>query len=230
MPRRRRLSMAEAGQEIYNPRQRDRIIFKQTARETGGELLQLQIFASPNAPPPPDHVHPRQEERFETVSGTLRARVGGEERTLGPRERLVVPPGVSHTWWIGGEEDGHVLVEFRPALNTETFFETMYGLTRDGKVDENGVPPLLQMAIICRTYENYLPSPPIALQKALFAVLAPVGKLVGYRASYPEYSGVGPLVEVEGSGGGGRRAGAMVALFGAGILAVALLRQRASRR
>src|SRR3712207_2297726 len=72
-PRRRRLSMAEAGQEIYNPRQKDRIIFKQTARETGGDLLQLEIFTSPNAAPPPDHVHPRQEERFETVSGTLRA-------------------------------------------------------------------------------------------------------------------------------------------------------------
>jgi hypothetical protein len=48
---------------------------------------------------------------------------------------------VGYTWWIEGEEEGHVLVEFRPALNTETFFETMYGLARDGEVDENGVPP-----------------------------------------------------------------------------------------
>jgi hypothetical protein len=90
----------------------------------------------------------------------------------------------------------------------------------------------LQMAIICRTYDNYLPSPPIALQKAFFALLAPVGKLMGYRASYPGYSGADPLVEVEGLGGGGRRAGMVVAGLGAaGILAVALLlRRRASRR
>jgi quercetin dioxygenase-like cupin family protein len=224
--------MAKSGQEIYNSRQRDKIIFKDTARETGGELLQLEVFTAPNAAPPPDHVHPRQEERFECVSGILRARVGGKERTLRAGERMVVPPGVAHPWGIGGEEEGHVLVEFRPALNTETFFETMYGLARDGNVDENGVPPLLQMAIICRTYDNYLPSPPIALQKALFALLAPVGKLIGYRASYPEYSGTDPLVEVEGLGGGGRRAGMVVAVLGAaGILAVALLlRRRASRR
>lgn len=222
--------MAKSGEEVYNPRQRDRIVFKRTARETGGELLQLEIFAPPNAAPPPDHVHPRQEEHFETISGTLRARVGGEERTLRAGERMVVPPGVGHTWWIEGEEDGHVVVEFRPALNTETFFETMYGLARDGKVDENGIPPLLQMAIICRTYENYLPSPPIALQKSLFGILAPVGKLMGYRASYPEYSGADPLVELDGSGAAGRRAGMIVAAVGAGILAVALLRRRASRR
>ena len=47
--------MAKTGQEIYNPRQKDRIIFKKTARETGGELLQMELFASPNAAPPPDH-------------------------------------------------------------------------------------------------------------------------------------------------------------------------------
>ena len=88
------------------------------------------------------------------------------------------------------------------------------------------------MAIICRTNDNYLPSPPIALQKPLFALLAPVGKLMGYRASYPEYSGTDPLVEVEGLGGRGRRAGLVVAVLGAaGILAVTLLlRRRASRR
>lgn len=123
-----------------------------------------------------------------------------------------------------------VIMGIRPALNTETFFETIYGLSRYGKVDENGVPPLLQTAIICRTYENYLPSPPIWLQKALFAVLAPVGRLMGYRASYPEYSGADPLVEVDGSGGGGRQLGMIVATVGAGVLAVALLRRWTSLR
>jgi hypothetical protein len=36
--------MAKSGQGSYNPRQRDKIIFKQTARETSGELLQLEVF------------------------------------------------------------------------------------------------------------------------------------------------------------------------------------------
>jgi len=33
--------------------------------------------------------------------------------------------------------------------------------------------------------EIYLATPPIAVQKALFALLSTVGKLVGYRDHYP---------------------------------------------
>ena len=36
--------------------------------------------------------------------------------------------------------------------------------------------------------ELYLATPPIAVQKALFALLAPVGKLLGYKDHYPKYS------------------------------------------
>ncbi len=141
---------------------------------------------------------------------------------------MVVPAGVPHTWWIDGEEDARVLVEFQPALNTETFFETMYGLARDGRLDENGVPPFLQTAIISSAYGIYLPRPPVALQKALFALLVPVGRLAGYRASYPEYSGA-DVTKKAGSDDGWRRAG-ITSAVGAGVLAVALLRRRASRR
>jgi quercetin dioxygenase-like cupin family protein len=222
-------AMARAGEEIYNPRQNDRVVFLQTARETDGQLLRLEMFASPGAAAPPDHVHPRQEERFETVSGVLRARVGGEEHSLGAGETMVVPPGTPHTWWIDGQEDAHALVEFRPALNTETFFETMYGLARDGKVDENGVPPFLQTAVISSAYEIYLPRPPIAMQKALFALLVPVGRLMGYRPSYPEYSGT-DAPAMDGPGHRRSRRAGIVAAVGAGLLAFALVRRWAGRR
>jgi hypothetical protein len=53
--------------------------------------------------------------------------------------------------------------------------------------------------------------PPVALQKALSAVLAPVGKLMGYMTSYSEYSEADHLVDMHSSGDGGRRAGMIVA-------------------
>jgi len=77
-------------------------------------------------------------------------------------------------------------------LNTETFFENLYGLATDGKTDENGTANLLQVAVALNGLhkgEIYPATPPIALQKALFALLSPVGKLVGYRDHYPKYSG-----------------------------------------
>ena len=81
--------------------------------------------------------------------------------------------------------------EVRPALNSEVFFETLYGLARDGRTDESGVPNLMQFAVMLNGLhkgEIYLAKPPIALQKALFALLSPAGKLLGYRDHYPRYS------------------------------------------
>ena len=72
--------------------------------------------------------------------------------------------------------------------------------------------------------------PPVALQKALSAVVAPVGKLMGYMASYPEYGEADHLVEMYSSGDGGRRAGMIVAAVGGGIFAVVVPRRRVSRR
>jgi oxalate decarboxylase/phosphoglucose isomerase-like protein (cupin superfamily) len=62
--------MARAGDEIYNPVQQDRIIWRKTARDTDGELLGADLFVSPGGGNPL-HVHPRQEERFKAVSGSL---------------------------------------------------------------------------------------------------------------------------------------------------------------
>ena len=54
--------MAKAGQLIENPIIGDRILFRQTAQETGGELLELEIFARPAAAGPPIHIHPNSGE------------------------------------------------------------------------------------------------------------------------------------------------------------------------
>lgn len=62
-------------------------------------------------------------------------------------------------------------------MNTEVFFETLYGLARDGKTDENGVPNLLQRAVTLSGInegEIYLAKPPVPVQKAFLAALAPV--------------------------------------------------------
>ena len=77
----------------------------------------------------------------------------------------------------------------------ETFFETIFGLQRDGKFPVEGEkrpPNLFQGALIVTGYENYLARPPVPIQKALFPPLAFLGRLLGYRASYPRYSDDAP--------------------------------------
>jgi hypothetical protein len=48
----------------------------------------------------------------------------------------------------------------------------------------------LQGAVVLQEYEDEyrLARPPLYVQKALLAVLAPVGRALGYRGWYPRYS------------------------------------------
>ena len=182
--------MARKGEILDNPVTGQRIIFHQTSEDTDGALLEVEsVYTKPTPSRPPVHYHPAQEERFEVLSGELRVVVGGEARTLREGETLVIPRGTTHEMWA--EAEGvRANWQTRPALKTETFFETIWGLSRDGKTGEKGTPNLLQVAVIAQAYsdEFRLASPPWPVQRAIFAVLAPLGRLFGYRASYPEYS------------------------------------------
>ena len=70
-------------------------------------------------------------------------------------------------------EVGRVIWQTRPAMRTETFFETIWGLARDGKVSEDRSPGLLQIAVLGSAYSDQfrLTSPPYGLQRILFFIL-----------------------------------------------------------
>jgi quercetin dioxygenase-like cupin family protein len=180
--------MAKAGDELLNPVTGLRTVFRKTAEETSGELLQVDWIGEPEWTTGPDHVHPRQEERFEVLSGKLGLRVGGVERVHRAGDVIVAPAGAPHAAWNAGDDEVHVLVDFRPALRTETAFEALAGLARDGKTNRAGAPknPLL-LALILREFEDeiYFVRPPLLVQKVFFGALARVARLLGHRAEYP---------------------------------------------
>ncbi len=183
--------MAKAGDKLYSPVLGDWLVFGQTAEDTSGELMSGELVVPPSVGNPL-HVHPLQEEHFEVLSGTFGVQIGDKRRSLGEGEEATVPPGTPHRWFNeDDQQEVRVSVELRPALNSETFFETAYGLARNGKTDENGVPNLLQPAVTLNGInkgEIYLASPPVAVQKVFLAALAPVGRLLGYKDHYPKYS------------------------------------------
>jgi quercetin dioxygenase-like cupin family protein len=180
--------MAKAGDELVNPVTGLRTVFRKTAQDTGGKLLQVDWIGEPGWTTGPDHVHPRQEERFEVLSGKLGLRVGDVERVHSAGEVIMVPEGAPHAAWNAGDDEVHVLVDFRPALKTERAFETLAGLARDGKTNRTGVPKNpLRLALILREFEEeiYFVRPPLAVQRVILGALAFIGRLLGYRAEYP---------------------------------------------
>ena len=183
--------MASAGDiSVFVPTG-DRVEFRATAKETGGELLEWDVSFKPPGYFVQEHVHPHQEERHEVISGRVGVRVAGQDYDLGPGESVVVAPGTPHRVFNVGVDEARLRFQVRPALRTEVILETFHGLARDGKVSRRGHPNPLQFAVLAREYdaEVRVTGPPLVVQRALLGPLAMIGRLLGYRARYPEYSG-----------------------------------------
>jgi mannose-6-phosphate isomerase-like protein (cupin superfamily) len=183
--------VSDVGETIENPVNGERITWVETAETTGGELLSLDLSLRPGAAVAAEHRHMRQEERFRVDAGSIALGIEGAERTVSEGEEVTVPAGVAHRWWNEGAVQATVRVELRPALDTQTFFETFFGLARDGKTNGKGIPGLLQIAVAYRDLGDSCPTlarPPAVVQRIMSALLAPLGRSMGRKAVYARYS------------------------------------------
>jgi hypothetical protein len=128
------------------------------------------------------HLHPCQDEYFEILEGMLSVRVANEERTYVAGETFKFLKGTPHRMCNLSRKPAHIRWKVRPAMNTAIFLETAYQLNREGMMDS-----LLQQAVIAWAYRDiYKPlSHPLWIQPLVFAPLALVGRLLGYKARYP---------------------------------------------
>jgi mannose-6-phosphate isomerase-like protein (cupin superfamily) len=155
----------------------------------GGPAL-VHLTVKPGGAVVGEHFHPRIQERFRVISGTLTARLDGVERTLEAGAEATVPAGMRHDWWNAGETEASVLVELSPGEpRFETMIATLFGLANAGRTNAKGMPDPFQLALIGREFADVIrfTKPPAAVQKVLFAILGSLGRLRGYRAVYPEY-------------------------------------------
>jgi quercetin dioxygenase-like cupin family protein len=131
------------------------------------------------------HVHPIAEERFIVTTGQIKVVIEGQEQTVGPGESAVVPAGKPHFFVNAWDGDTEFTVEFRPAQKHLLFFANFAGLTAEHPewYSEKGAPDFLLIAASLDIFRDhiYLARPPIFLQRLIFAALAPLARLLGYR-------------------------------------------------
>jgi mannose-6-phosphate isomerase-like protein (cupin superfamily) len=178
--------MILAGQTVENPVTGERLTFSETARDTGGEYVRFEALVVPGGTLASAHLHPKQSERFEIVSGTLTMKLGSGKVEAKPGDVVVVEPGTPHNFWNRTDEPVRMNVEVRPALSIESPLETMYSLAADGKTNRWGMPNPFRLAVIADAHFDVVRVPvvPSWMQKAALAVAAPVGRLLGYRPVY----------------------------------------------
>jgi quercetin dioxygenase-like cupin family protein len=177
--------VVRAGDALVNPATGLRTVFRETSQTTKGELLQVDWIAEPGWTTGPLHIHPYQEQRFEVLSGELGLRAGDAERVHGPGTVIVVPAGSGHKAWNAGIGGLHLLIDFRPALRTETAFEFMARLADASLTTGSGVPRNpLRLALLLREFEDEfrLAVPPLRIQRVVLGPLAAVGRLLGYQS------------------------------------------------
>jgi mannose-6-phosphate isomerase-like protein (cupin superfamily) len=170
--------------EIANPRTGQRMKFLKTGSETDGKLLSVECFSpSSKTIREPEHLHPHQENIFEILSGTLHFRIRGRTSTAGRGEVVVIPAGAPHHFWNESGTEAHYIQKFKPALDTESFFRWYFKLAQENKLNKKGKPNLLRISVLCLKHQNEvrMVSPPWPLQKFVFMIFAPFGRLLDKR-------------------------------------------------
>src|SRR5215204_1825325 len=178
--------MAHTGQTLDNPVSGERITFRKTAADTGGELLEIDLELTPDGHVPGKHVHPQQEERFEVLSGTMKFRKRWRTVVAEAGDVVTVPAGVSHRFENAGDETARVRVQVRPALDMERLFETTVALAHEGRTTSAGLPKPLDLALFVREFGDEVQGafPPVWIQRAALAPLAWVARRRGHAARY----------------------------------------------
>ncbi len=178
--------MITTGQSLTNPVTGETLVFRTTSADTNGESVVVEAFVEPDGAVAAAHVHPAQEERFEVLAGELEFRLGKNTLVAKPGDRILVPAGTPHKFRNIGDETAHFVCEVSPALGFEQLIETMFALAEDGKVNRKGMPNPLRLAVIAKHHfdDVRLPFPPAWLQKLGLAMGAPLGRLLGFKATY----------------------------------------------
>lgn len=182
--------MPYKGQIISNPRTGEYIVFEKTAAETNGAYSRIKIKVIAGGFKPVMHLHTTTDETFEVISGRLTYIVNGKKKEIGPGLSVTLPKGEAHTHYNAGKDDLIMYQSFAPSLDVDVFLENLFGLDAEGKVPK-GQPAFLQLMVWGKTMKSksYIASVPVGIQKVLTYLLAPIGRLMGYKAVYMKFSG-----------------------------------------
>jgi len=127
----------------------------------------------------PEHFHPRQEERWQTLEGAVRLKLDGQWRNLLPEDGPVsVAPKVRHELRNESGSEARLKTEVIPAGRLEDFLIESAQAAQDGLYDERNLPTSLRGGgwlarfVLEHREENVMCSPPPALQRLVLPVAA----------------------------------------------------------
>jgi quercetin dioxygenase-like cupin family protein len=178
------------GEVFENPVTRERAVILELPWQNADGRAVAELTALVGARVLGEHLHPALRETFSVVTGELTVLRNGQRSTLRAGQSATIEPGVWHDWFNDGDVDALVRVEVTPGERFAHMIETLFGLAREGHVDARGMPNLFQLALTAQEFADVVVfrKPPPAVQRVVFAAVAPIARRRGYRATYASLS------------------------------------------
>ena len=152
-------------------------------------LLEMESLFQPHSTEPVPHYHPLQEEYFTVLEGEISVRTNGQLQVLKQGDGLHVKKEQVHSMWNHSDKTTRVNWKVMPASDTEYFFENGIGIANHKKTNKQGIPGLLQIALLAKRFSHVyrIAKPAYAIQKIVFTILSPFAYVAGYRSCYKEF-------------------------------------------
>ena len=171
----------DSRRRIWTPVAKDWAIFEKYGRETNGEYTLLTVSLAPGCENAA-HWHGSYSETFTAESGDvgIYSKSTGD-MILSPGESATVTPGEVHYFFNRGKEDVQMKVKLHPAREGfEKGLYILYGLARDGKSANGGIPNnIMHSAVVFSMSDMWPAGLGGAILTPIMKALAFVGRISG---------------------------------------------------
>jgi mannose-6-phosphate isomerase-like protein (cupin superfamily) len=152
--------------------------FTNVSELTNGLKSEGLLTLEPNEKGPPVHIHMRQLEYFEVVSGELVVRIQGKNNTLKAGERIVINKAESHTYFNATNDKVTATFGYEPALNIQFLLDIFDSGDKKNGGNWNRFPILETGFVLYHFRKEYrLANLPFWLQDLVFGTLSKIAQI-----------------------------------------------------
>lgn len=176
---------------LFTLKSGDSMELLETAEMSGGERTRARFVLRDGGLKVQSHMHPKQDETYEVISGCLTYVLGRDKRRAVAGETVTLPRGVPHQHHCEGPGEAVVIQTVSPGLDFDYLLESIFGLGSEGRA-VTGFDNVVQGLVWIRGMRSTLliSAAPPWVQHALAWAVAPLARLFGYRAVHRRFSGV----------------------------------------